>query len=185
MTAEQVDYEAVLSAAVNGQPHDLGDRKPAQFLRRLEQLADRQKLEAIMFKQLFLQPLPPSVQAILAPNIPSSTGQMLAETADRILEYYQPPATVNVASRNTIAPTIEDVVKHLDALTLKVSQLRATRVYNPRGPAITLRPRSPLQTNLQLMAPVGIIRIMVLTPIAVTLRARTRHPRWKTPLPTS
>nr|VZI42450.1 unnamed protein product [Spirometra erinaceieuropaei] len=122
---------------------DLGDRKPTQLLRRLEQLADRQKLDAAMFKQLFLQRLPPSVQAILAPNIPSSTVQMLAQTADRILEYYQPPVTVNVASRSTTAPTIEDVVKRLDALTLEVSQLRATRVYNPRSPAISRRPRSP------------------------------------------
>nr|VZH96018.1 unnamed protein product [Spirometra erinaceieuropaei] len=122
---------------------DLGDRKPTQLLRRLEQLADGQKLDATMFKQLFLQRLPPSVQAILAPNIPSSTVQMLAETADRILEYYQPPITVNVASRSTTAPTIEDVVKRLDALTLEVSQLRATRVYNPRSPAISRRPRSP------------------------------------------
>ncbi|BHF82041.1 hypothetical protein SprV_0802517700 [Sparganum proliferum] len=111
---------------------DLGDRKPTQLLRRLEQLADGQKLDATMFKQLFLQRLPPIVQAILAPNIPSSTVQTLAETADRILEYYQPPVTVNVASRSTIVPTIEDVVKRLDALTLEVSQLRATRGYNPR-----------------------------------------------------
>ncbi|BHF71079.1 hypothetical protein SprV_0401413300 [Sparganum proliferum] len=51
---------------------------------------------------------------------------MLAETADRILEYYQPPVTVNVASRSTITPTIQDVAKRLDALILEVSQLRAT-----------------------------------------------------------
>ncbi|BHF63007.1 hypothetical protein SprV_0200599600 [Sparganum proliferum] len=132
---------------------DLGDRKPTQLLRRLEQLADGQKLDATMFKQLFLQRLPPSVQAILAPNIPSSTVQMLAETANRILEYYQPPVTVNVASRSTIAPTIEDVVKRLDALTLEVSQLRATRGYNP--PVETFnRARKALADTTALVHPI-------------------------------
>nr|VZI00975.1 unnamed protein product [Spirometra erinaceieuropaei] len=122
---------------------DLADRKATQLLGRSEQLADGQKLDAAMFKQLFLQRLPPSAQAILTPNIPSSTVQMLAETADRIVEYYQPPVTVNVASRSTTAPTIEDVVKRLDVPTLEVSQLRATRAYNSRSPAISRRPRSP------------------------------------------
>nr|VZI48739.1 unnamed protein product [Spirometra erinaceieuropaei] len=83
---------------------DLCGRKPTQLLRRFEKLADGQKLDAAMFKQLFLQRLAPSVQAILAANIPSSTVQILAETANRILEYYQPPVTVNVASRRKTAP---------------------------------------------------------------------------------
>nr|VZI33274.1 unnamed protein product [Spirometra erinaceieuropaei] len=122
---------------------DFGDRKPTQLLRRLEQLADGQKLDATMFKQPFLQRLPPSVQAIPAPNIPSSTVQMLAETADHMLEYYQPHVTVGAANRSKTAPTVEDIVKRLDALTLEVSQLRATRVYNPRSPAISRRQRSP------------------------------------------
>ncbi|BHF62408.1 hypothetical protein SprV_0200539000 [Sparganum proliferum] len=111
---------------------DLGDRKHTQVLSRLEQLADGQKLDATMLKQLFLQRLPHTVQTILAPKIPSSTVQMLAETADSVLEYYKPPVTVNVASRSTIAPTMEDVINRLHVLTLEVSQLRATRGYNPR-----------------------------------------------------
>ncbi|BHF69511.1 hypothetical protein SprV_0301255700 [Sparganum proliferum] len=105
---------------------DLGDRKPTQLRRRFQQLADGQKMDAIMFNQLFLQRLPPSVQAILAPYIPSWTVQMFAETADRILQYSQSPVSVNVPSRSTIAPSIEDVIKRLDALTLEVPQFRAT-----------------------------------------------------------
>nr|VZI08270.1 unnamed protein product [Spirometra erinaceieuropaei] len=61
------------------------------------------------------------VTAILARYIPSSV-QMLAEIADRILEYYRPPVTVSVASRITAAPTaptIKNVMKRLDSLPLK------------------------------------------------------------------
>nr|VZI05128.1 unnamed protein product [Spirometra erinaceieuropaei] len=122
---------------------DLSDRKPTQLLKRLEQLADGQELDVNMFKQRFLQRLSPSVQAILAPNIPSLTVQMFAETVNRKLEYYQPPVMVNVAIRSTIAHTMENVIKRLDALTIEVSQLRATLVYNHRSPAVTCHPRSP------------------------------------------
>nr|VZI41935.1 unnamed protein product [Spirometra erinaceieuropaei] len=125
---------------------DLGGRKLTQLLKRLEQLADGQKLDVTMFKQLFLQRLPPSVQAILAPSIPSSTVQRLTETVDRILEYYQPPVTVNVASRNTIAPQSR-MPSNAWMPSLEVSQLQATRVYNPRSPAVTRRPRSPTRNQ--------------------------------------
>ncbi|VDN38217.1 unnamed protein product [Dibothriocephalus latus] len=105
--------------------------------------AEGQQLDGTMFKQLFLQRLPSSVQAILAPNIPSSSVQTLAETADRILEYYQPAVSVNVSTRAVTTPSIADVVRRLDALTLEVSQLQATRVYNPRSPSTIRRQRSP------------------------------------------
>ncbi|BHF69573.1 hypothetical protein SprV_0301261900 [Sparganum proliferum] len=122
---------------------DLGERKPTQLIRRLEQLSEGQQLEDTMFKQLLLQRLSSSVQAPLAPNILSSSVQMLAETADRKLEYYQPPTLVNFCTRVLTTPTIDDVVKRLDALTLEVSQLRTTSVHGRCSPPITRRPRSP------------------------------------------
>ncbi|BHF63227.1 hypothetical protein SprV_0200621800 [Sparganum proliferum] len=117
---------------------DPGDRKPTQLLRRLSSWQTDKSW------------MPPF---ILAPNIPSSTVQTLAETADRILEYYQPPVTVNVASRSTIAPTIEDVIKRLDVLTLEVSQLRATRGYNPPVEAFN-RARKALADTTALVHPI-------------------------------
>nr|VZI02437.1 unnamed protein product [Spirometra erinaceieuropaei] len=126
-----------------------GDGKPTQLLMRLEQPSDGQKLNVTVFKQLFLQRLPCSVQTILVPKIPSSIVPMLSETADRILKYYQPPVTVNVASRITTAPTIENAMKHLDDFTLEASQLRASRVSRPRIPSISRRQRSPLQCQVR------------------------------------
>ncbi|BHF65695.1 hypothetical protein SprV_0200870800 [Sparganum proliferum] len=83
----------------------------------------------------------PKLLAILAPNIPSSTVQLPAATADRIIEYYQPPITVNVASHITAAVTIENVMERLD--DLEVSQFRASRAFRRRSPSIARRHRSP------------------------------------------
>nr|VZI46810.1 unnamed protein product [Spirometra erinaceieuropaei] len=66
---------------------NFGDKMPTQLLRRLGQLAGGRSLDAIMFKRRFLQKLPSSVKAVLEPSIPSSSFQMLTETANRILKY--------------------------------------------------------------------------------------------------
>ncbi|XP_063963282.1 uncharacterized protein LOC135156084 [Lytechinus pictus] len=52
---------------------ELGDRKPSQLLRRMEQLVGDQKLERGILRQLFLQRLPHNVRLILA-----STSESLA-----------------------------------------------------------------------------------------------------------
>ncbi|BHF65729.1 hypothetical protein SprV_0200874200 [Sparganum proliferum] len=45
---------------------ELGDRKPSQLLRRMQQLVGEAKFEASIFRQLFLQRLPPDVKTVLA-----------------------------------------------------------------------------------------------------------------------
>ncbi|BHF70813.1 hypothetical protein SprV_0401386600 [Sparganum proliferum] len=74
---------------------------------------------------------------------------MLAETADRILEYYQSPVVVNAVSRITTAPTIDNVLKRPDDLTLEASQLRDSRVSRIRIPSISHRQRPPLQCQVR------------------------------------
>ena len=69
---------------------ELGDRKPSQLLRRMEQLIGEQKLEKGIFKQLFLQRLPANVRLILASTSDSLALSELAELADKIIEVHVP-----------------------------------------------------------------------------------------------
>ncbi|BHF77621.1 hypothetical protein SprV_0602072900 [Sparganum proliferum] len=111
-----------------GYSQSSADFDPSDYVQRLRQAMTH------------LRATPPQAPTtILAPNIPSSTVQMLAETADGVLQYLQPPVTANVVSRSTIEPSIEDVMNHLDDLTFEVSQLRASRVSRPRSLSISRR----------------------------------------------
>ncbi|KAF6769384.1 hypothetical protein AHF37_09698 [Paragonimus kellicotti] len=77
--SEQKRLEALISG------EELGDRKPSQLLRRLQQILDGRSIDEALFRQLFLQRLPNFVRSILA-----SRGHMLldelAELADDILK---------------------------------------------------------------------------------------------------
>ena len=65
---------------------ELGDRKPTQLLRRMQQLLGDSQLEPSIMKQLFLQRLPSNVQLILASTKDSMDTENLAKIADNILE---------------------------------------------------------------------------------------------------
>ena len=67
------------------QGEELGDRKPTQLLRRMEQLLGDQGLEHTV-KELFLQRLPSNVRMILASTPGDNTVQDLAALADKIVE---------------------------------------------------------------------------------------------------
>ncbi|XP_046860717.1 uncharacterized protein LOC124453935 [Xenia sp. Carnegie-2017] len=65
---------------------ELGDRKPSQLLRKMEQLLGTQTLPPSIMKQLFIQRLPTNVQAILAPTQDTLDLNNLAKLADKIRE---------------------------------------------------------------------------------------------------
>ncbi|PIK55880.1 gag-pol polyprotein [Apostichopus japonicus] len=82
---------------------ELGDRKPSQLLRRMEQLLGSDKLDETIFKQLFLQRLPHHVQTILASSRDDMKVTQLADLADRIID---------VGSTSTVSARFSTVLRH-------------------------------------------------------------------------
>ena len=96
---------------------ELGDRKPSQLLRRMEQLLGSDHLEESIFKQLCLQRLPHHVQTILASNRDQMKMAQLADLADKIIE---------VGPVSTIS-SVQGAIFHLLMLrTFRVSGNRLT-----------------------------------------------------------
>lgn len=97
---------------------ELGDRKPTQLLRRMQQLlGDRHELHTSFLRELFLQRLPHNVRMVLASTPDATTLDKLAEMADKIIEV----ATPSVASVSTPTTPADDSPP---ALAAEVEQLR-------------------------------------------------------------
>ena len=105
----------------------LGDRKPTQLLRRMQQLLGERQLEASIMTQLFLQRLPTNAQLILASSKDSLDTESLAKLADKILEvaptHSTPPTLSTVAPPATPQPGPSTELRELREL---VSQLTTT-----------------------------------------------------------
>ena len=105
----------------------LGDRKPTQLLRRMQQLLGETQLERSIMTQLFLQRLPTNAQLILASSKDTLDTESLAKLADKILEvaptHSTPPTLSTVAPSS--APQADQSTELRDLREL-VSQLTTT-----------------------------------------------------------
>ena len=86
---------------------ELGDRKPSQLLRRMQQLLGG-RTDSPFVRELFLQHLPASVRMVLASSADGTTLEDIAQLADHILEKFRPrlsqvsPATHRRAWNNYV-----------------------------------------------------------------------------------
>ncbi|BHF63609.1 hypothetical protein SprV_0200660300 [Sparganum proliferum] len=97
---------------------ELGDRKPSQLLRRMQQLVGERKFDTFILRQLFLQRLPLDVQTVLA--VSQESIEELAELADKVLAL-RVIETHSVS--HTVSPVSHEYDQRLDRLEQLVMQL--------------------------------------------------------------
>ena len=99
---------------------ELGDRKPSQVLRRIQQLLGDKanSMDPTIMRELFLQRLPANVRMVLTPSAGELNLDQLAQLADRILEA-SPTTTVAATESITTQLTaqVNDLSRRLDELT--------------------------------------------------------------------
>ncbi len=98
----------------------LGDRKPTQLLRRMEQLmGDHAATDSAFLRELFLQRLPSQARMVLASTDNSVSLSQLAQLADKILEVATPSSVASVDTTSSLASEVEQI-------RAQVSQLQET-----------------------------------------------------------
>ena len=70
----------------------LGDQKPSQLLRRIEQLADKTGNDDPILLEIFLTRLPVAVQLVLK-SYPDKSTEQLASLADSLIAVTPEPPT--------------------------------------------------------------------------------------------
>lgn len=121
---------------------ELGDRKPSVFLRHLRSLSGNLTDETIL-RELFLQRLPRTVQAILTAQAELSLKK-IAELADKILEV-SPASTGIVCATAPPASSnneLDSIIAQLQALSKQVAALSARRRSRSRSSPRRPSPRS-------------------------------------------
>jgi len=119
---------------------ELGDRRPSQFLRRLQQLAgDAVRTDGAFLRELFLQRLPSNVRMVLAAANDTVPISELANLADRIMEVATPSLPTTVSPNiSAVGPSSHSF--NLDKLRAEITSLkeevkslrRSTRERSPR-----------------------------------------------------
>ena len=130
---------------------ELGDRRPSQLLRRMEQLLGGRAAAADgpFVRELFLQRLPANVRMVLASTSDTTSLEDLSQLADRIMEVAPPtmaaipPAYDEVQSLRTEVDRLKELVTTLSSRERTAHQRspspRRQRFRRPTPPPATQR----------------------------------------------
>lgn len=111
---------------------ELGDRKPSQFLRHLQNLAGPAGASEFV-KSLWTNRLPHNIQTVIASQIADLQVEQLAEIADRVYEIVPSTPQVAAASALPSSSTSPDLVKEVSELTRQVALLTSQMNNKWRG----------------------------------------------------
>ncbi|XP_046960643.1 uncharacterized protein LOC124530502 [Vanessa cardui] len=112
------------------QSEELGDRKPSQFLRHLQQLAGPNMPDEFI-TDVWTSRLPSNLQTIIASQA-NMTLQDLADLADRVHDIAPSSPHMAVASVSRLESAMDMMARQITELTKQVSEL-TTRHHRPRS----------------------------------------------------
>ena len=105
---------------------ELGDRKPTQLLRRMQQLLGDKAgaMDSSVLRELFLQRLPANVRMVLASSPGTTNLENLAQLADKIVEVAAP--AVSAVSATHLSDEFERLRAEVTSLRKVVESLPKT-----------------------------------------------------------
>ena len=128
---------------------ELGDRKPSQLLRRMQQLLGDSgpPPDSAFVRQLFLQRLPSTVRMVLASSSSTLSLPQLAELADKILEVSTPPAVTSISQQDTsemkqLTENLSRLISTLDGSLQRFRESTSRYSRSSRSPSSQRSPRS-------------------------------------------
>lgn len=103
----------------------LGDKKPSTLLAEMRHLSRGQSMDDTIFRQLWMNRLPPRVTSVLGAmtktlnaSLPAPTIEQLAEAADSIIEHTKTSTNINAVSYASTKPA-----NNADDLTAAIARL--------------------------------------------------------------
>ena len=130
---------------------EIGDRKPSQLLRHIQQLLGDKlnTMDATFLRELFLQRLPSNVRMVLTPSAGDLNLDQLAQLADRIMEASPlPTIAATTSTTDQLTAQVSTLTKRLDELSMQMSKAVNTFSRRPgRSPSPARRRRQSTSSD--------------------------------------